>query len=285
MLHISIAFSSQKFTAFGMAVRKFISFQVNDVRPSWKKNIHQMCSQKQLQGVVDRIWKAFPWRVWRLVYPGGFSQAVQQAGSVRWFLRLFSFIIWKETFVMNTQQQNCLPSWVLRNLQKLQNLMKRKKLYPSCFFFHYLLLFLYLDFSEEKEMLICLSGLRSLWGLWRTGVSQRSSTCHYVATAPTSWFAVIIKTWLVIPRLPCSVSEPHIAMWNLLFFAGIFYSWESALTWERGQLLLSNGDFITMPSITKLSEFCFCHLLPFVHCELLPCFSNSLVLRMITERK
>ena len=66
---------------------------------------------------------------------------------------------------------------------------------------------------------------------------------------------------------------------NILFF-GI------SLHLRTGQLLLSNGDFITMASITKLSEFCFRHLpSPVCTVNSMPCFSNSQVLTMIMEKE
>lgn len=75
---------------------------------------------------------------------------------------------------------------VLPKLAKAAESDEKEKIISIMFLFPLLTFIFVFRLFRRKEMLICLSGLRSLWRLWRTGVSQQSSTCHYVATAPTS---------------------------------------------------------------------------------------------------
>ena len=63
---------------------------------------------------------------------------------------------------------------------------EKEKIISIMFLFPLLTFIFVFRLFRRKEMLICLSGLRSLWLLWRTDISLGSSTCYYVATAPTS---------------------------------------------------------------------------------------------------
>ena len=100
---------------------------------------------------------------------GGFIQACQQeAGCIRWFLGLFSFIRWKDTFVMSTHKKIVCPVSFTKTY-KSSRIWGKGKTYIRYIFLFTLLIFIFIfRLFRRKEMLICLSWLKSLWWLWRS---------------------------------------------------------------------------------------------------------------------
>lgn len=123
-----------------------------------------MCSQKQLQGVVDRIWKAFPLESLKTCLPREASLRPSNRQEVLGDSEAIFIHHMKGDICNEYPATKLFAQLVLPKLAKAAESDEKEKIISIMFLFPLLTFIFVFRLFRRKEMLICLSGLRSLWG-------------------------------------------------------------------------------------------------------------------------
>lgn len=225
-----------------------------------KKNSHGLLTVPGSSGALGVSLEIQP--------PGAFSQACHQHTGC---IRRYSFIRWKESFVMNTHKWNCLPVSVTKPY-KISGIWRKEKNLYSSYFSPYII---YIGSLVGKKYL---SDCQNLFKPSTHRCAGRCSARLCAATASTNWFAAITD------MLRCS-QEPRLGIWTL------YSEVKSTKGILRNQPLPENmrifrtvfidywrvqNSYLQELLLTSLSQFCPRHL----HSPNFPLYNSALFFKL-----